>query len=236
MEGSIWTRSAPSSSPRETLSREQIVRAAVKLLDEEGLAGLSMRKLAGRLESGTTSLYWHVSTKDDLLDLVIDEIYGEVDVPEPDLAGWRGGVTLLAHSLRSMVLRHPWVPSAIFGRANVGPNAMTSGAGGLRLFEAAGFEGLEIDKALSSVFAYVFGITTAEVAWRGAVRSSGRSTEEWADRMYEDVMSVTNEYPAMRDAVARRASIDIEQLQSDSFVFGLESMLDGLEHRLAHRA
>ena len=79
---SIWTRQRTAAPARETLSRDQIVKATMELLDTEGLSGLSMRKLAARLDSGATSLYWHVQTKDDLLDLVIDEVYGEIDVPE----------------------------------------------------------------------------------------------------------------------------------------------------------
>ena len=59
---------------------EQIVQTAMALLDQEGLAGLSMRKLAAKLGAGATSLYWYVETKDDLIDLLIDEIWGEVDV------------------------------------------------------------------------------------------------------------------------------------------------------------
>ena len=108
MKESIWTRQRAAAVPaRETLSRQQIVRAAIATLDEEGLAGLSMRKLAAKLGAGATSLYWHVQTKDDLIDLVIDEIYGEVDVPDPDLAGWRNGALLFGHSLRAAILRHP---------------------------------------------------------------------------------------------------------------------------------
>src|SRR5262245_38091757 len=133
MTGSIWSRTRAEPPGRETLSREQIVRAAVDLLDEEGVAGLSMRKLAARLDAGATSLYWHVQTKDDLLDLVIDEAYGEVDVPDAELAGWRAGVTLFAHSLRATLLRHPWLPAVVYSKPNIGPNAMSVGSRGLAL-------------------------------------------------------------------------------------------------------
>ena len=163
---SIWTRSRPAAPARETLSRTEIVKAAIELLDTEGLAGLSMRKLAARLDSGATSLYWHVQTKDDLIDLVIDEIYGEVDVPEPELAGWRGGATLFAHSLRAAILRHAWLPEVIYTRPSIGPNAMTLGSRGLVLFGAAGFADRDIDYAMGSVMSFVIGSASAEVAVR----------------------------------------------------------------------
>src|SRR5262245_60373995 len=69
---------------REPISREAIVSAAVKLLDREGLAALSMRRLAEELGTGAASLYWHVGSKDGLLDLVLDQLIGEEQVPDAD--------------------------------------------------------------------------------------------------------------------------------------------------------
>lgn len=230
MAGSVWTRTK-ASAPRETLSREQIVRAALRLLDEEGLAGLSMRKLAERLNAGTTSLYWHVETKDDLVELVIDEVYGEVDIPEPELAGWRNGATLFAHSLRATILRHPWLPAVINTRPSIGPHAMDVGSRGLALFGAAGFKDLEIDFAMSSVMSYVFGITTSEVAWRTMVEESGTSEQEWASTVMAEGLRATEDYPQMQESLNRR-NVDPGALMNQSFTFGLESLLDGLEGRL----
>ena len=76
MTDSIWARRRTAPPARETLSTAQIVRTAIHLLDTEGVAGLSMRKLGARLDAGATSLYWHVQTKDDLLELVIDAVFG----------------------------------------------------------------------------------------------------------------------------------------------------------------
>jgi AcrR family transcriptional regulator len=231
MAGSVWTRTK-ASAPRETLSREQIVRAALRLLDEEGLAGLSMRRLAERLKAGTTSLYWHVETKDDLLELVIDEVYGEVDIPEPELAGWRNGATLFAHSLRATILRHRWLPAVINTRPSIGPHAMELGSRALALFGAAGFTDLDVDFAMSSVMAYVFGMTNSEVAWRTMVEESGTSEEEWVSAVMAEGLERTEGHPEMHESLKRR-NIDPDQLQNRSFSFGLDSLLDGLESRLA---
>ncbi|GAA0927097.1 hypothetical protein GCM10009554_07800 [Kribbella koreensis] len=153
---SIWTRERPAPA-RETLSRAQIVHAAITLLDAEGLQGLSMRKLAARLDSGATSLYWHVQTKDDLIELVIDEVYGEVDLPEPELAGWRPGAILFAHSLRAAIMHHTWLPEVVYTRPSLGPKAMSLGERGRVLFGAAGFADREIDYAMGAVMSYVIG-------------------------------------------------------------------------------
>ncbi|MEO3923856.1 TetR/AcrR family transcriptional regulator C-terminal domain-containing protein [Micromonosporaceae bacterium B7E4] len=80
----VWLR--PPRSPGRSgppLHRDRIVAAAVELLDREGVAGLTMRRLAERLGAGSTTLYWHVTNKDDVLDLALDQIFGEVLLPEP---------------------------------------------------------------------------------------------------------------------------------------------------------
>ncbi len=232
MVDSIWTRSRPAAPARETLNREQIVQATMELLDQEGLAGLSMRKLGTKLTSGATSLYWYVQTKDDLIDLVIDEFYGEVDVPGVELAGWRPGALLFAHSLRAGVLRHPWIPEVIYTRPSIGPNAVAVGSRGLALFEAGGFTGNDIDHALGAVMAYVLGQASAEVAFHRVVRKSGQSIEVWTDDVLEQAKAAIQEHPEMQESLRRRTTADPAQVMNESFAFGLDTLLDGLEARL----
>src|SRR5437762_9856716 len=75
--------------PRNTLTREQIVSAAIDLLDAEGLEGLNMRALGQRLGSAATAVYWHVGSKDNLIALAADQVWSEIARPDPDTAGWR---------------------------------------------------------------------------------------------------------------------------------------------------
>jgi AcrR family transcriptional regulator len=232
MKDWIWTREPKAAPAREALSREQIVAAAMAILDTEGVAGLSMRKLAARLGSGATSLYWHVPTKDDLVDLLIDEVWGEIDVPEPELAGWRAGALLFGHSLRSAVLRHPWLPEVMYTRPSIGPNAMSLGERGLVLFGAAGFSDHEVDLAMGSVMSYVLGTVSAEVATREMVRKSGRTEESWVGDLLEQAQAVATDYPAMQESVRRRTSINLDSGLTENFVFGLDALLDGLETRV----
>jgi|SRR5215207_4920981 len=232
---SIWTRARTAAPARETLSRSQIVRVAMELLDAEGLAGLSMRKLGAKLDAGATSLYWHVQTKDDLIDLVIDEIYGEVDVPDPELAGWRAGATLFAHSLRATVLRHPWLPEIIYTRPSIGPNAMSLGSRAIVLFGAAGFADRDVDYAMGSVMAYVLGTANAEVALRTAIKKSGQTTESWVGDVFDQAKHVAEDYPEMQEVLQRRATRDPAAMQTEAFVFGLDSILDGMQARISSR-
>jgi AcrR family transcriptional regulator len=233
MRETIWSRQRSAAPARETLSREQIVKTAMEVLDGEGVGGLSMRKLAARLGAGATSLYWHVPTKDDLIDLLIDQIWAEIDVPEPELAGWRSGALLFGHSLRSAVLRHPWLPEVMYTRPSIGPNAMGLGERGLVLFGAAGFgTPHEVDLAMGSVMSYVLGTVSAEVATREMVRKSGRSEEAWVSEMLEQAQSVSTDYPQMQESVRRRTSVDLDAELTENFVFGLDALLDGLQARV----
>ena len=119
---------------REPISRDAIVAAAIRLLDREGLAALSMRRLADELGAGAASLYWHVGSKDGLLDLVLDEIIGEGQVPDPDPARWREQLKDVARAQRRASLRHPYLVRISIGRIPMGPNALRyyrTGAGDL---------------------------------------------------------------------------------------------------------
>jgi AcrR family transcriptional regulator len=232
MNESIWTRQRAAAPGRETLKLDQIVKTAMALLDEEGLSGLSMRKLAAKLGSGATSLYWHVPTKNDLIDLLIDEIWGEIDVPDPSLAGWRGGALLFAHSLRAAVLRHPWMPEVMYTRPSVGPKAMSLGARGLALFGAAGFAGNEVDRAMSCVMSYVLGTVSAEVASREMVRKSGQSEADWMDELRQETLAVADDYPLMQESVYRRLRQGLDTNLNENFAYGLDVLLDGLETRV----
>ncbi|MEU8815390.1 TetR/AcrR family transcriptional regulator C-terminal domain-containing protein [Actinoplanes sp. NPDC048796] len=120
---SIWLRAEPERPRRPPpLTRERIVEAAIALLDADGLDGLTMRRLAQRFDVSATALYWHVRTKDDVLDLAVDEIFSEVRLPAAT-ADWRADVSDLIRGWRDAMLRHPWSVTLI-GRPMLGPNVL----------------------------------------------------------------------------------------------------------------
>jgi AcrR family transcriptional regulator len=115
----IWLRgnSASEGRPkRQSLDRAQVVRAALELLDEVGLDGLSMRRLADRLGVKAASVYWHVRDKEELLDLVFDRVIGEIEVPEPEPSRWRGQVAEVAHEMRRVTKKHRDIARVQLGR------------------------------------------------------------------------------------------------------------------------
>ncbi|WP_191892451.1 TetR/AcrR family transcriptional regulator C-terminal domain-containing protein, partial [Streptomyces griseoaurantiacus] len=174
----VWARGRARRGQGPTLSREQIVRAAVELLDAEGADGLSMRRLGAKLGAGATSLYWHVANKDELLELAFDEVMGEVPLVEPS-GDWRADLLGFADGMRAMMFRHPWVV-ALFGTSpNVGPHGLRQSDAAARILVAGGFAVEDVDNAISVVMDYVIGSAATELAWILRVRREGVDVERW---------------------------------------------------------
>ena len=111
---------------------------AIRLLDAEGLDALSMRRIADELGTGAASLYWHVGSKDALLDLIFDEIIGEVTIPDPEPGRWRDQLKDVARAQRAVSLRHPYVVRISIGRIPMGPNALRYSERVLAILRSAG--------------------------------------------------------------------------------------------------
>ncbi|MEU5237727.1 TetR/AcrR family transcriptional regulator [Streptomyces lydicus] len=215
---SVWTR---PRRQREQLSREQIVTEAVQLLDTDGLESLSMRKLGTRLDAGATSLYRHVANKDELIELVVDEVYGELEVPAADAADWRTPAAHSAYSLRAMILRHPWVASVLgqVGLIHLGPNVTKMSERMAAVYRAAGFPSDETGHAMKTVISYVIGMATSEAAYLSLIARSGKSEREFI----ESLRSAGEEGPQAEDP---------ETARDETFDYGLRRVLDGLQVRL----
>ncbi|GAA4062573.1 TetR/AcrR family transcriptional regulator [Nonomuraea soli] len=225
---SVWTR-PPKKAP--ALSREQIVAAAMKLLDTEGLEALSLRRLGVELGAAATAFYRHVANKDELIELVVNEVYGELRIDGE--APWRESVTVIAHSFRAAILRHPWFVSVIgeVGLAYLGPNVMGKTDQMLAVLERAGFALEDADLAMTAVLSFVVGHTTSEAAWLTTLARSGRSEQEWMDGLVPVAEQAAQPYPALRRLfeLQRRSGAATRE---DSFAYGLELILDSLERRM----
>jgi AcrR family transcriptional regulator len=230
---SVWLR--PQREQRSTLTRGQIVAEALRLLDGEGSEALSMRKLAAALGVGATSLYWHVSNRHELIELVVNEVYGELDAPDVSEAlDWRAATRRFANSARSAVVRHRWVVSELgyLVAAHPGPNLTRASERMLAVFEGAGFPLPEAERVLNTVSAYVTGIALGEAAWRTWLDRSDRSQQDWLDDAIRAADETTEGYERMQTVVANYAGKDPQQVMDEDFVYGLERVLDGLQARL----
>ncbi|MFK4068405.1 TetR/AcrR family transcriptional regulator [Streptomyces sp. NPDC029674] len=230
---SVWTRPRPRQ--REQLTREHIVAAAIELLDAEGIEALSMRKLGTRLDAAATSLYRHVANKDELIQLVVDDVFGECRVPAAtDRTQWRAAVTRAADDLRAMALRHPWIAPELgqVGLVHIGPNAMRMSSGLLAQFETAGFPPDEQDRAVGTLTAYVIGIAASEAAYLSLIARSGRTEQEWVAGLRPAFDEAARQHPLLREGSAARADTHPQRIRDEDFAYGLDRVLDGLAARL----
>ncbi|MEJ3744281.1 TetR/AcrR family transcriptional regulator [Actinomycetes bacterium KLBMP 9797] len=218
------------------LRRAQIVSEALRLLDEEGVEALSMRRLAARLDAGAPSLYWHVSSKEELLKLAVDEVFGVVEAPDPaDPVGWRPAALLCAHSIRATMLRHPWLGAVLFsesGLVHLGPNIMSLTERLLQLFVAAGFPIEEAQYAVQTLTGFVLGVAVSETAWLRSLRRAGQTEEQRMAALWPAAAAAAREYPGVRDVYAAEQVKDPRLSRDMTFGYGLDRVLDGLEARL----
>ena len=121
------------------LSRDEIVSAAIAVADAEGPDAISMRRIARELSAGAMSLYWYVASKEELLDLMLDAIEAEIEVPEPS-GDWRADLGAFAHRTRAALRRHMWAIEFIGTRPPSGPNDVRNLERLLSLLDATGVD------------------------------------------------------------------------------------------------
>ncbi|GAA5007900.1 TetR/AcrR family transcriptional regulator [Streptomyces siamensis] len=229
---SVWARQQREPA-QPALSQAAIVGEAVAMLDAEGIEALSMRKLGARLNAGATSLYRHVATKDELMELAVDAVAAEIVVPPADSPDWRAAVTEAAGSFRATALRHPWLSSVLgqAGLAYLGPNLMSFSERLAALFTAAGFP--EPSGAIDTVLSYVIGMSTTEAAWLTTVARSGETEAGFIARLMPAAQQAAAGHEHLADAYAAGAEdIDPVRIRDDKFAYGLDVVLDGLSLRL----
>jgi AcrR family transcriptional regulator len=221
--------------PRPRLSILGITTSAVALADEDGLDGLSMRRLAQRLDVAPMNLYAYVPGKAELLDLMVDRVSGEV-LEEPLPAGWRAGLRALAHSNWSLYVRHPWLLSVSTVRAPLGPNTLAKYERELSVIDGIGLSDVAMDSVLSLVLGHVASVSRRVADAADAVRRSGLTDLQWWERSAPALAEVVD---AAQFPVASRvgtASGRQHGAASDAAValeFGLERILDGVAALLA---
>src|SRR5262249_18956549 len=135
-----WQRTPQRAARRrrDPITQEAIVETALRILDSEGLDGLSMRRVAEELDTGAASLYWHVGSKDGLLDLLFDHVIGEQQIPDPDPPRWQEQLKEVARLQRATILRHRDIVAVSLGRIPMGPNALRYSERVLAILRAGG--------------------------------------------------------------------------------------------------
>ncbi|MET9444667.1 TetR/AcrR family transcriptional regulator [Streptomyces sp. NPDC006610] len=214
------------------LDRKRITEATVRLLDAEGLAKFSMRRLAAELNVTAMSVYWYVDTKDDLLELALDAAFGELRLPDADGDDWRERLRALAGEYRSLLVRHPWL-SPLAGRyLNIGPHARAFSRTVQDVIRRAGLPAHGVTGALSAVFQFVYGYGTIEGHYLARAADAGMTPDDY----YRHAMRAVTEDPAAsgaveqsRDIMAARGGDTVSEMLERDFDFALELLIAGIE-------
>jgi AcrR family transcriptional regulator len=217
---------ATQTDPRRApLTRERVLAAAIDLADRDGIASLSMRKLAQELGVEAMSLYHHVANKDAILDGLIDLVFGEIDLPVGE-ADWKAAMRRRAISAREVLRRHPWATGLMESRSTPGPATLRHHDAVLGILRNAGFPLELAAHAYSLLDSYIYGFALQET-------SLPFNTPEETAEVAQAMMA---EFPA--DAYPHLTEIAVEHVlqpgysYAGEYLFGLDLILDGLE-RLA---
>ena len=209
------------------LHRDQIVAAALEIAEAEGPEAVSMRRIAKELDVGTMSLYHHIPTKDDLLDLMHDQVMGELVIPAGELAGtWQEALVQISRATRAAYERHTWMVSGTWERPQFGPRAFAHIEQSLQAMR-----GIPQDRAVHMLGVaddFVIGFVSRRVAERQALERAGMDMGEYqaALRPYLDrlLAAHADEYPNL----AAFAGDDWSQDEDARFEDGLRWLIAGM--------
>jgi AcrR family transcriptional regulator len=225
----LWGTPEPRSrGPKPGLSLHDITAAGIALADRDGLAALSMRRVAEKLGFTTMSLYRHVPGKDELVEVMRDAAIGVPPPPEPS-AGWRTELANWARASMAMHHKHPWLLDVEIRRPPFGPNHLRWLDAGLRIVAKLDLNAQGRLRAVLLVDAYTRGFARITVGLAQEQRRTGANRAE-LDRVYASIFEkivAGGEYPAVAEAVAAggfEPGTDVEE----DFEFGLDRTLDGI--------
>lgn len=223
----VWVRPEPAGRATPApLSRAAIVAAAVAVADAEGLAAVSLRRVAAELKAGPMRIYRHVDAKDELLDLMVDAAYGEIDPGPPPAGDWRAGLRAVALGLQAVALRHRWLVGLLGAHPPYGPNGLRLIEHALAAFDGLGLDAATVTRAVSAVTAYVVGFVQLEFL---PVAPARPATDPQAVARYLGQLAATGGYPNLIRVFTELGQPDL----TESFAGGLDLVLDGIAARIA---
>ncbi|WAU82679.1 TetR/AcrR family transcriptional regulator [Streptomyces sp. Qhu-G9] len=214
-------KSRRRASARTPLSRERVIRTAVAVADEKGSAALTMRAIAEPLGVEAMSLYHHVAGREDILDGMVDAVFGEIDLPPRD-TDWKSAMRHRAVSARAALRRHPWAIGLMDSRSQPGPATLRHHDAVIGAWRAGGFSLPMTAHALSLIDSYLYGFVLQELS----LPFTGSA------ELDEVAGAILREMPA--DAYPHLTELATEHVlkpgydYADEFVFGLTLILDAL--------
>ncbi|MFF5294257.1 TetR/AcrR family transcriptional regulator C-terminal domain-containing protein [Paractinoplanes globisporus] len=217
----------PAPRRDHELTKDRIVAAAVAIADAEGMAELSMRRIASSLGVSTMALYRHVPGKEELTLAMIDAAIGEVRLPPKPPANWRTALELVSRLEWRGFQRHPWLaPTLSLTRPQMAPNAMRITEWVLAVFDGSRLTMPERLNIQILMFSFVRGVASALEPEAEAIRETGMTNEQWMETQEPTFLDhlADGGMPHFRELVAQEFDFDLDTF----FEFGLARLLDGL--------
>jgi len=198
-----------------------VLSAAVGLADGAGIESLTMRRLGQELGVEAMSLYNHVAGKDDILDGMIDLVFGEIEIPGA-ATGWKAAMRTRAMSAHEALLRHPWATSLMQSRTRPGPATLRHHDSVLGSLRGAGFSVVMAAHAFSVIDGYVYGFALQQI------NLPLQSREQVAEVGQGILRQLAGDYPHLAEMITEHA-MKPGYAYADEFEFGLDLILDGLD-------
>ena len=207
------------------LSKDRVLAAALAIADRGGLPELTIRSLARELGAKPMSVYYYVASKDELLDALVDLVFAQIELPDPD-GDWREEMRRRAVSARALLAQHRWATGLLESRTRPGADNLRHHESMLATLRGAGFSRELAAHAYALMDAYVFGFAVQEAS---LPFDGPDSVGEVAEPIMAKLAS--GEYPHMVD-MARSYYMQPGYDFADEFDFGLDLILEGLARRL----
>ena len=229
IRGFPWPTDSASSDARSPLTRDQIVDAAIRLADAEGLDAVSMRRLGTELGAGATSLYWHVRNKDELLDLMVDRIIGEVQAEIEPADTWRSQLEEAARALRRVLVKHRHIAPVIGTRPTFGPRAVEAVEWLMGRARAGGADPRTSLLAAQAVLNWAAGFAVFECRDPLGVDASDEDRRAFIDELGRFVAGLpADRFPNTLATLESAATIT----PTEQFEYGLRLLMNGIEAEL----
>lgn len=225
----LWVdRSAPTRGPKAAFTPDDVVRMAMQIADEEGLAAVTMNAVASRLGLTTMAIYRYFPSKETLLDAVIDAGLGHPPPFAEPRGDWRAELTQWAWAKRAMLCARPWLAELPFVAAPHGPNWLTWFESVVDALSTTGLSAPDIGEILSVMDNFTRGASDTAVSLARA-RSRGVSEEEWAASVGADLGRAISDPRFPKFAALIQAPSDGKpRTMDESFAFQLARVLDGI--------
>jgi AcrR family transcriptional regulator len=222
----MTTRTTTRATTRLPLTRERVLAAAMKLADQGGIEGLSMRKLGQALGVEAMALYYHFANKERVLDGIVDLVFGEIDLPTIG-ADWKAAMRQRAISVRDALLRHRWAIGLMESRTNPGPANLRHHDAVIGCLRAAGFDMAAVATAYSLLDSYIYGYAMTKM---NLPFDDTTDIVDLSEKMLEPFP--LGEYQNLADFLTEHAMQPGYDFAHE-FEYGLDVILDGLE-RVRH--